>query len=49
MTGRQVAGMIFYHLKISDADETVLDLSDPLKVEPRGDNVQSFDTRGTER
>ena len=39
LTGRQVAWMIFDHLRISDTEKTVLDLSDQLKVELRKDNL----------
>ena len=34
--------MVFDHFKISDSDGAVWDL---LKVEPRNDSTQSFDTR----
>ena len=45
VTGRQVAWVVRDHFKISDTDGTVLNLSDPLKVEVKNDNVQSFETQ----
>ena len=41
--------MVYDHLRISDTDGAVRDLSDPLKnVVLKGDSVQSFDTRWDE-
>ena len=34
--------MIYRYFKISDADESVLDLNDHWKIELKNDNVQSF-------
>ena len=36
LTGRQVAWMIFNHVKIIDTDGTGVDLSDPLECPARG-------------
>ena len=41
MTWRQAAWMVIEDVKISHADDTVLNLSDLLKVELKIDNVQS--------
>ena len=37
--------MIQEYFKVSDTDESVLDLNELLKVELKNDNVQSFNTR----
>ena len=48
LTGRQVAWMICEHVKISDTDGAVLDIADLLKIELKGENVQTFDTKWDE-
>ena len=48
ITGRQFAWMVFDHLKISDTDGAILDISDLPKVEHRNDIGQSFDPRWDE-
>ena len=48
MTWRQVARTTYDHSRVSHTDGTVLDVSDVLKVELKGDNVQHFDTRWDE-
>ena len=48
LTGRQIACLIYEHLKISDTDGTVLDTCDLVKNELRSDNVQIFDTKWDE-
>ena len=45
---RQVAWMIYQYFKVSDTDDSVLDLNEILKVELKNDNVQSFSTRWDE-
>ena len=45
LTGRQVAWMIYEYFKVSDTDESVLDLDEILKVELKNNNVQSFTVR----
>ena len=47
-TGRQVAWMIFEHLKVGDTDESALDVNEILKVKLKNDNGQSFDARWDE-
>ena len=37
--------MICEYLKVSDTDESVLDLNEILKDAVKNDNVQSFNTR----
>ena len=41
-------GMIYEHFKTSDSDATVLDLAGFIGIEPRRDNVQTFDTKWDE-
>ena len=41
LTGRQVAWMTKAYFKVSDTDESVLDLNEILKVELKNDNVQT--------
>ena len=48
LTERQVAWMIYEYFKVSDTDESVLDLNDILKVEFKTDNIQSFNARWDE-
>ena len=45
LTGKQVTWMIYEYFKVSDTDESVLDLNAILKVELKDDNVQSLSTR----
>ena len=45
LTGRRVAWMICEYFKVSDTNESVLDLHEILKAEFEKDNVQSFNTR----
>ena len=40
--------MIYDYFKVSDTDESVLDLNDILKVEFKTDNIQSFNARWDE-
>ena len=40
--------MFFESLKVSDTDESVLDLNEILKVEMKNDNMQPFSTRWDE-
>ena len=40
--------MIYEYFKVSDTDESVLDLNDILKVEFKTDNIQSFNARWDE-
>ena len=40
--------MFYEYFKVSDADESVLDLNENLKVELKNVNVQSFSTRWDE-
>ena len=40
--------MIYEHYKNRDTDGSVLDISDLLKIELRGDNAQTFNTRWDE-
>ena len=46
--GRQVAWMIYEYFKVSDTNESVLDLDEILKVELENDNLQPFNTRWDE-
>ena len=41
LMGRQVAWMIYEYFKVSDTDESFLDLSEILKVDLKNANVQS--------
>ena len=45
---RKTAWMVFEHFKISATDGAVLPISDLLKVELKGDNMQPFDTKWDE-
>ena len=47
-TGRQIAWMICEQFHISYIDGPVLDISDLLKIDFRGDSVQTFDTKRDE-
>ena len=38
----KVASMIYGYFKVSDADESVLELDEILMVELNNDNIQSF-------
>ena len=40
--------MMYEYFKVSDKDESVLDLNELLEVELKSDNVQSFNTRWDE-
>ena len=46
--GGKVVGMIYEHVKVGDMEGTVLDIPDFLTNELKGDNVQTFDTKGDE-
>ena len=48
LTGRQVAWMIYEYFKVSDTEESVLDLNEISEVGLKNDNVQSFNTRWDE-
>ena len=44
LTGRQIAWMIYEHFRLTDIDGAVLEFTDLLRVELRGDNLRAFDT-----
>ena len=45
LTGMQVAWMIYEYFEVSDTDESVLYITEILKVELKNDHVQSCSTR----
>ena len=45
LAGRHVAWMIYEDFKVSDFDESVVDLNAILKVDLKNENVKSFNTR----
>ena len=44
LTGRQIAWMIYEHFRLTDMDGAVLEFTDLLRVELKGDNLRAFDT-----
>ena len=45
LTGRHVEWMIYEDFKVSDFDESVVDLNEILKVDSKNENVKSLNTR----
>ena len=48
LSGRQIAHMIYEHFRITATTESFLELSDPVSVTLRENDVQGFDTKWNE-
>merc|ERR1711884_271174 len=44
LNGRQIAWLMFQHFRINDVENSMLEFSDLMALELKGDNLRGFDT-----